>query len=93
MMIIVYNKLKDYINLSVVINGYLNRINEYTLHDEILDILYKLDTYLTKHLTGNSKLIISLLKTRVDLIDLHFKYAINSEGYLSAKSDFYSKLK
>ena len=35
-------------------------------------------------------LLSEILKNQIDIIELHFKYAVNAEGYEAAKNDYLS---
>ena len=60
-------------------------------HTEILDIIANLD--FTNHKISNGLSLLSqTLKSKIDLLDLHFKYAPDADGYKEAKEEFYSLL-
>lgn len=74
------------------------------LHGDIIFLLNKPDSGLFQHSTisdmvnyfnGNqngdalSTFISNSIRLKIELLDLHFKYAINSGGYDQAKDDFY----
>ena len=60
------------------------------LDSQTIDILTTMDNSLIKNPLVD--LIQKLYKTRVDVIDLHFKYAVSGEGYNQAKNDFNNRL-
>lgn len=70
-----------------------NNLSENLNSEKILNILSELSDQDLELANHHVKLINKLLKTKIDLLELNFKYRPGGQGYLEAKADFLARLK
>lgn len=73
--------------------AYNHLIREKEINPRFLDIVKDFDfTKVSESINPYLILIQSLLKEKVDILDLHFKYSVNGLGFEEAKNDFFGKV-
>ena len=90
------NNMKISVNIegSIVsaINLFLNNSDEIEQPDEIIKIICDFDFSNFSSIPYGIKLIQSLYKTKIDTIELHFKYMHNGDGMIESKNDFINRI-
>lgn len=72
---------------------FLNKkLSENLNSEKILNIILELSDQDLKSANYYVKIINKLVKSKIDLIELNFKYQPNGTGYLQSKSDFLNRL-
>lgn len=85
----IYFKLK---NREYLVE-FLNNITDCYNYEKILNLILELSDTDLKFANYQTKIIHKLLKSKINLLELNFKYRPDGAGFLEAKQDFLTKLK
>ena len=70
--------LLDTISMEELLNGTIEEVGNYFSSSDNNNCLHKF--------------IRNIIKSKIDLLEIHFKYAVDSDGYNNAKTEFYNNI-
>ena len=90
-MILLYYKVGNTKKLIKSLNDLVSRKDQ-KISPQVLNIIAEVDLTPASPASPVLQLIHSLLRQKLDIIDLHFKYSLEGKGFQEAKDDFMSRV-
>jgi hypothetical protein len=87
-----YHKLNMNSDFFSELSKYFSKYNEVQQLPEILDIILNLSENIIDIAPLSIKIIYKLLKSNINIMDLHFKYSVEGKGFTEAKNDFLNQI-